>query len=77
MLNVTVFDFLRKSIASLVDISPEMNETIRKSIETPPSLEYGEKKSEIEFLEVRLILKNILEDGKDNENSLRIISKNW
>ncbi len=65
MLNVTVFDFLRKSIASLVDISPEMNETIQKSIETPPSLEYGEKSSNIAFKLAKKLRRSPIEIAKD------------
>ncbi len=58
MLNETVFNILREAISSLVNISPKMEDAIQKSIETPPSLEYGVLSSNIAFKLAKILRKS-------------------
>ncbi|MFW9853995.1 MAG: arginine--tRNA ligase [Candidatus Thorarchaeota archaeon] len=49
MLNDMVYPLLEKSINTLTEIDSNLRETIRDSIEIPPSFEFGERSSNIAF----------------------------
>jgi arginyl-tRNA synthetase len=70
MLNETVFNILRETISSLTKINPEMEDAIQKSIETPPSLEYGERSSNIAFKLAKILRKSPIEIAKNISDNI-------
>ncbi|MFX0181689.1 MAG: arginine--tRNA ligase [Candidatus Hodarchaeota archaeon] len=55
MLDESVVSLLQKSIASFTEIDSELKDVIQNSVETPPSLEFGERSSNIAFKLVKIL----------------------
>ncbi len=73
MLNEPVINLLTEAISALIEINPDIEEAILNSIETPPSLEFGERSSNIAFKLAKPLRKSpvvIAEDVSDNINKI-------
>ena len=73
MLNEPVNNLLKEAISALIEIDPDIEEAILNSIETPPSLEFGERSSNIAFKLAKPLQKSpvvIAEDVSDNINKI-------